>query len=72
MNFFDTLARIPGGNPKLMVSYRIFVILNWFRLFQVFVFLYIAYWSGSSLDGKFGDVLKILNVIVFAGLNGYL
>jgi len=68
----DTFGRYFGGKPSTTVGYGKFVALCWFRLVQVLIFIWVAFYSGNSLTGIGGNIVKIGNTMLFAGLNGYL
>ena len=68
----DTTGRYFGGNEKFYCSKLTMKILAFMRLINVALFILCFKLGDEFLYSTFGDIIKILNVMVFAFLNGYL
>lgn len=45
---------------------------NFFRYFQVVLFMIVGLFKQNMFDGKEGDAVKLINFILFSFGNGYL
>ena len=71
-NFFDTIGRYIGGNKKYFCSKFTMKVLAHLRLLNVILFILCYLKRDDFLLSYTGDVIKFLNLAIFAFSNGYL
>lgn len=69
-NAFDTIGRYVAGKPKFQISESQIFVGSWMRVIHIGLFLYFAH--GAVPVNIATDILKILNLAVFAASHGYL
>lgn len=69
-NLCDTIGRYLAG--VIIIRKQIANLWQWLRVLQVALIIVIAFVPISTFEGKFGDAVKLANLVVFALGNGYL